>query len=84
MLKLDGSPLDLDAIPPAVKRVQEVLLNAPADEIFSTAEMDRKFRLSERTLDRAQQHFPELTRLYRQRRVWGHPEAIAELDRVTA
>lgn len=76
-LKLDGKPFVKDVIPPAQQRAIDLLLKSPIDEIFSMTEMGDKHGLGKDMLIKVAGRRTDITYLWRQRRYFGNPKAIA-------
>lgn len=84
-LKLGGRPLDLNPLPPSAVKLKAFLDKAPADELFTTADLAAKTRIPVLAQN------PNLFKMldaYRSklgnRMLWGNPRAIAELKRQVA
>jgi hypothetical protein len=81
MLKLNGKPFDPKPAPKSVDAVKDFLDRQPQDELFSVTEMMARVGIGKDPMVRAVALLKDYTRLLRQRRYWGNPSAIAELDR---
>jgi hypothetical protein len=84
-LKLGGRPFTLRQLPPGVVKIKSWLEAQPKDELRINREVMAASGLASQTLNEYATR-PELAdyreTLSTQRgRVWGHPEAIAELRR---
>lgn len=82
-LKLDGKPLIVTTVSPAVLKVRDMLDSSPADEVFSSGEMERKGH-NGRTLDRFVSTFPQYTRRWKGKRYYGSPAAMEAFDKEIA
>jgi len=85
-LKLNGKPLDLNPLTPSAQKVKAFLDKAPADELFTTAELAQKARAG-RVEDQTQiftRSLPAYWERVSNRVLWGNPKAIAELRKQVA
>lgn len=76
-LKLNGKPFVKDTVSPAQQRVIDWLMKAPADEIFSMSEIVEKRNVGKDSLKKVATIAPDITHVWRARRYFGNPKAIA-------
>lgn len=76
-LKLDGQPFVNETHPPALLRAKKLIEGLPEGEVFTTIKTCERLKVSDRTLDRIPNLFPELTALWKGKRIFGNARAIA-------
>jgi hypothetical protein len=85
-LKLNGKPLDLHPLTPTAQRVLDFLRKSPADEVFTSKELERRIGCAAGYVKGSMTSIPALqpfTLKVRNERYWGSSAAIAELRRQT-
>ncbi|MGA7887643.1 MAG: hypothetical protein WCA44_18060 [Acidobacteriaceae bacterium] len=80
-LKLNGKAFDPKAAAAPAERIRALLDGAPADELFSQAELVRKLSIAQSLASGASAPLAAYTATAGRRRYWGNPRAIAELRR---
>lgn len=81
MLKLNGKPFEIRPPAPSIEQIRTFLDAQPEDDLFSFSEMTARMGAGKDSLIQAGKVLHEYTRLYKQRRYWGNPKAIVELNR---
>lgn len=88
VLKLNGKPLELSPLSPTAQRILDFLKRAPADEVFYSEQVAEKLDIRRDYLKEsglgAKVIFHEFTIMFRNKRIWGNPKAIAELKKQVA
>ena len=80
-LKLDGKAFCPAPEQGSVTHLRNVLKNLPRGEVFTSKEMER-MGVNSNSIERYYHLLPECTRRWRNKRVWGHPEAIKAFDKM--
>lgn len=84
-LKLDGRAFEMKRTTPTGTKIQEFLSKAPADDLFSAAQIAQEVGVSPGSIKGRGAMLAEslepYTAIFMGKRVWGNPKAIAELLR---
>jgi hypothetical protein len=79
-LKLDGKPFEPNSRP-SCATIANFLRGSPADEVYTTRELARRFKVSETAVLRVAREFSGLSVRYKGGLIYGSRRAIEELRR---